>query len=89
MGKMKQKISGKWNFSHQKYNWECEKQKPEYYQIMKMCGSWEGNGQCKKIVMGKGKGKLVENLFLSQRKKLPQFLWDLGNDQFLWDLGND
>ena len=68
MGKMKQKISGKWDFIDQKYNWESEKLKPEYHQIMKVCGIWEENRDWGKI-MGKGNRNLVEILFLREREK--------------------
>ena len=45
MGKIKQKVGGKWEFSYQKCNWEWQKLKPEYHKIMKMCGIWGGNGK--------------------------------------------
>ena len=82
---MKQKISGKWDFSHQKYNWEWEKQKPKYHQIIKMCGIWDGNEKWKKIIKGRGNGQLVENLFFMGKGKSPCF----GGGQFFWNLGND
>ena len=51
--------------------------------------AWDLGRECemKKVIMGKGNGKLVKNLFLKERESKKQPFFSGG--QFFLDLGND